>query len=623
MSEGTGSPPESIRENWEAQKTDDEKLRAMFVHHVEMYRLPGDPPLTQNDIERYVESADALIASVDVERGLFDHDLAVQLRWAWRIDQAPEADQPRLRAHVTEIIEHGFEKENGFWTGLAAVNLIDQAPEADQPRLRAHVTEFVERSLENPGFLVRLAAADLIDQAPEADQPRLRAHVTKLVKQGFAERDPGVRSAFAELIGHAPEADRTRLIELGFSDEIDVVHSTVAQHIGEAPEADRTELIKRGLRDSYFFSRGVAAEAIGRAPEADRTELIELGLKNENYFARFTAAKAIGRAPEADRTRLIEESFKKDDFDVRYEAAQAIGHAPEADQPRLQRRILELIARGFEDKTLSGRLFAAKLISLAPEADRTRLIQEGFGVRDDDVRREAAKCIGHAPEADRARLVERGLSDSSAPVRRDAARFFNDVPEADRARLIALHPQGIDALQTLASTTPLYEHAPKKFFRALFKKTGSDTTLLDTVPGDPENTLRERLIIRHLTLDSVLSWKSAYEAAEFWKAKGFDYVPIEPIVKVTKKKEATAVNAFTRVLRGPSVMTWEATVNLYGAEIDAQVEKLRQALVELGVTHGHLHDGNFIVLFDRDEKGEAILTRPPRVYVIDFDQATS
>ena len=592
MIEGAESPLESSKENREPPKTDGEKLRVMFAHNAEMYRLPGDPSLTPRDIERYTKSAEALDSEVDLERDLQDKDFAVQLRSAGLIDRAPEADQPRLRALLTGIIDQGFEKDRGFFVGFIAAGLIDHAPEIDKVRLRTHITKLIEHGLENQGFPVRLAAAGLIDRAPEIDQPRLRAGITELVTQGFTNRDPRVFSTIASLIIYAPEADRAKLIEQGLNNEFNEVRFASAELIIHAPEADRVKLIEQGLRDAYFFTREIIAKAIISAPEADRTRLIELGLGD-----------------------ILPE--------VRCEAAKAIVHTPEEEQTQLRARVGKRIEQDFEAQEFKIRVAATELIRYVSETDQMMLIERGFGDRDPDVRREAAKLIDQAPEADRARLIEQGFRDRAPNVRREAARFFSSIPEADRARLIALLPQGIDALQTLASTTPLYKNTPEKFFRARFEKTGSGTTLLDTVPGDPENTLRERLIIRHVTIDPVLSWKSAYEAADFWKAKGFEYVPVEPLVKFTQKKDPTMVDAFTRVLRGPSVITWEATINLYAAEIDAQVEKLRRALGELGIKHGHLHGGNFIVLFDRDEKGEVILTRPPRVYVIDFDQAKS
>jgi len=57
--------------------------------------------------------------------------------------------------------------------------------------------------------------------------------------------------------------------------------------------------------------------------------------------------------------------------------------------------------------------------------------------------------------------------------------------------------------------------------------------------------------------------------------------------------------------------------------INDQVKKIEKALETLGVSHGHLHKGNFVVYFDRNEEGEPILENPPRVYAIDFDQAVS
>ncbi len=53
------------------------------------------------------------------------------------------------------------------------------------------------------------------------------------------------------------------------------------------------------------------------------------------------------------------------------------------------------------------------------------------------------------------------------------------------------------------------------------------------------------------------------------------------------------------------------------------MKRIESALQELGVAHGHTHFGNFVLVFVRDAKGEPDLSHPPRVYVIDFDQAVS
>ena len=258
-----------------------------------------------------------------------------------------------------------------------------------------------------------------------------------------------------------------------------------------------------------------------------------------------------------------------------------------------------------------------------------QLIEQGLKDGDPDVRQQIAGLIGQAPEADRARLgqrlvtiIEQGLKDDDPDVRRQAAESISQAPEADRARLIEAVIADNPEIRTVSTSTPLYKSHSHRFFRGKFAKSGSGTTLLDIVPGQLENSLRERLIIRHIGLGPYLSWRDIYENAEAWQAAGFDYVPIEPIVKVVGEKRLT-VDAFTRVLRGPSVASWKQTTGLHRTEIDRQIEAINATLEKLGLVHGHPHENNFIVLFDRDERDEPIIDRPPRVYMIDFDAAVS
>ncbi|KKR67602.1 MAG: hypothetical protein UU08_C0013G0002 [Candidatus Uhrbacteria bacterium GW2011_GWE2_40_58] len=141
---------------------------------------------------------------------------------------------------------------------------------------------------------------------------------------------------------------------------------------------------------------------------------------------------------------------------------------------------------------------------------------------------------------------------------------------------------------------------PQGFFRKQFEKTGSGTTLLG-------GELKERVIVRSIEPQTLMSWKAAFENREFWKAKGFEIVPVEPIVGIKpSKKGIKEVHVFTRVIPGPSVAKWEV-----------------DGLAELKIEHGHLHDNNFVLYFHRTPDGKADLSKPPMVYVIDFDQAIS
>ncbi len=200
------------------------------------------------------------------------------------------------------------------------------------------------------------------------------------------------------------------------------------------------------------------------------------------------------------------------------------------------------------------------------------------------------------------------------------------LPDSERAALLDLRPDLMQPVKDFAGKTPLYADKDSPFLKEEFKKDGSRTVLLDVVPGDEAATLKERVIRRIIPLGAYLTWEKVYEAGSFWEEKGFDYVPIEPIVRVRQNSENSMLtDVSTRVISGPSFGKWKKTQGApYVDEIEKQVGEIKKNLDELGIDHGHLHDGNFVLLFERASKTGAIdLTHPPRVYAIDFDQSQS
>ena len=246
--------------------------------------------------------------------------------------------------------------------------------------------------------------------------------------------------------------------------------------------------------------------------------------------------------------------------------------------------------------------------------------------------------IQYAPADTRAGLMEKCFNDDDVIVRRAAVQMIQYAPKDERSKLMELRkkmnppqPDKPDTqnipnryLQTLATETPLYRQRTKRFFKRAFHKSGSGTTLLDIVPGQEDNSLKERVIIRHITAQSYFSWRKAFEASGYWKQHGFDYVPVEPIVSVKPTKGSfTHVDVYTRVIKGPSVAVWKKNDGSFIQEIDHQVKQITTGLYELGIEHGHTHEGNFVLYFQQKEDGTADLSQPPRIYVIDFDQAVS
>lgn len=159
-----------------------------------------------------------------------------------------------------------------------------------------------------------------------------------------------------------------------------------------------------------------------------------------------------------------------------------------------------------------------------------------------------------------------------------------------------------------------------RFYRRQFQKTGSDTVLLG------EDNLFNRIILRIVPVSAFVNWMNAYAAYKIWQEAGFNYVPIEPIVRASIiKGNSNNVRVFTGVLG--------VTVNRYlqmsfvepqdKKYVTDQVEKIQETLLRMGVNHGHPHLNNFCVVHERTSDGEIDWSKPPRVYCIDFDQSDS
>jgi len=153
--------------------------------------------------------------------------------------------------------------------------------------------------------------------------------------------------------------------------------------------------------------------------------------------------------------------------------------------------------------------------------------------------------------------------------------------------------------------------------RQEFPKYGSRTVLLG-------GTLVNNAILRIIPNYAFVSWMKAYSAVEDWKKAGFDYVPIEPILKTSASENGRDVRVYTGVL-GVSVENYLKmyTNTEFHKSVEKQVKTIRETLTSMGIEHGHLHYRNFCVLHERTPEGEIDWTKPPRVYCIDFDQAKS
>jgi len=230
--------------------------------------------------------------------------------------------------------------------------------------------------------------------------------------------------------------------------------------------------------------------------------------------------------------------------------------------------------------------------------------------------------IPYTPETKRLGLIHEILTKATdLKTRHQVLKQAKSLNLEDRDSLNKTLLEGKESFfKNLATKTPLYDKTPNRFRKWDFLKDGSFTTLLDKVPQG--ESLKGRAIIRTIPEISYLAWVEAFSAYEIWKARGFEYVPIEQIIRAKRTDRPLRIDVATQVL-GPAAGTWIKAGGPFAGEILEQIDKIKETLNELGVNHGHLHEYNFCLYFYKSEDGDVDLTRPPRVYCIDFDQSLS
>ena len=304
--------------------------------------------------------------------------------------------------------------------------------------------------------------------------------------------------------------------------------------------------------------------------------------KKDKSFDRWK--NQIEQTPVNERAGLIQQGLDNPDPAVQLACTAMIGWAPGNEQAGLQVKVLEIIRRGLDNP-------------------------------DPAVQRVCADMIGRAPANERAGLIRQGLDNPDPAVQLACVAMIWQAPENERAALVnVLKEKGLDILLIRPSLYKGLKMAPERFQRVKFSKTGSETTLL-------RGKLEYKVIVRQLTPEAFLPWQKLYDDHQLWHNNDFDYVPIEPIFSFRLNRRTGLVNVYTGVL-DLNLDDWKKISNDFIPELDQDRDTILKTLNEMHISHGHAHDANFCLRFDR-EQGNPVLSKKPRIYLIDFDQAVS
>ena len=599
----------------------------IFARFPEMYRLPGDPQLTLKDRERFLKSPETVsVDPKDIQKGMADkEDYELRARALGLTSLLSGGDQ-------AEFLQIGLHDPEYLVQERVAEVVLETLPMIPS-------TLFLE-VLKSLSVANKLGMLSRVSQEYVQSSVEILHHVTDEIKEKMIDPVYFVRRDANKCFFLIPESLRAEVLISSFKNTKGDIHRSLSQLVSFVPVADQEsvrevilELIHGAFqkKDNTYQERLLGIMMISEAPENMRAQLIRKSLDLDDSKSREVAFNQVPSVPSQEKKGLVKQGLADAHGFLSLRAVELSLLLSPEEQASLQGEIEKVILLRLQDTSSTIYHRALNSIGRLPESKLLEVMRQQLEDEDPDVRIRVLELFYHLPSEQQKPLASRMLSaledgmreqeDQDVPTK--ASKLLSLFSEEERSRLLHLNPVFLKKLQDLATGSPLYKGYPEPFFRKTFRKTGSGTTLFDRVPGQPDHTFRERLIERHIEVLPYEAWRKIYEAASFWKEHGFDYVPVEPIVQASFDASTLRMDVFTRVLKGPSFGKWESQTDLYEDEINNQIEVIKSALKEFDLEHGHLHHGNFVLLFERDVKGEVVLEKLPRVYVIDFDQASS
>ena len=248
------------------------------------------------------------------------------------------------------------------------------------------------------------------------------------------------------------------------------------------------------------------------------------------------------------------------------------------------------------------------------------------------------------------RLNSKGVpgTEEAIPILEDYLKmpeFYKHYSGRFMGYMVPLARNTLYLISRRAEHNPLYSrHSTDKHFtdtgrnvvaRREFIKEGGKTILL----GGKQIG---KAVIKIVSEESFSAWKKAFTSEGFWRSKGFEYVPVEPILGIKKTMKLRAKKYTAKVAEGEKERWYETqkggetiyavatrvlgpTLRGYEYRLEKSVRdrligdknRIIGGITELGIEYApewrkHAHDDNFCLMFYKNT---------PRLYIIDFDHA--
>jgi hypothetical protein len=432
------------------------------------------------------------------------------------------------------------------------------------------------------------AAPELIRMLPFLSEG-IREEVASLVFEKVPQKEV---SKLVEVLVYMPEEFREDIARLALEKAPQKIAPKLMTSLRYMPEGIREGIARLALEKAPQEAVFRLMNSLEHLPKVIREDIARLALEKAPQEAVSGLREILSYVPEEIREDIARLALKK---------------APQEAAPKLMESLKYLPEEIRED-------IARLALERGPQETALELMMNLEYLRE-EIREDIAHLVFEkVPQVSQEAIFEFMMSwrfeDIEGVSEEVKTQFMEIIQTTERNRLI--ESESINPI--------LYKEIngmEEQFSRKEFPKTGTRTVLLG-------GTLINNAILRIIPSHAFIAWMKAYSAVEDWKKAGFDYVPIEPILKASLCKDDENVRVYAGVL-GISV---EKYLKMYfnrehHQNVMQQVLDIKEVLEKVGIGHGHEHYGNFCVLHNRTPKGEIDWNTPPRIYCIDFDQSNS
>ncbi|NCU29515.1 hypothetical protein EOM60_02800 [Candidatus Saccharibacteria bacterium] len=380
------------------------------------------------------------------------------------------------------------------------------------------------------------------------------------------------------------------------------------------------------------FTRNIIKQVLNKPASAYSLDDLDIWLDLQRI--PFTEPNNIPDEIRKELSVLIEQTLDQKEFieDAQLEyAIKTIPHAHPDSIPNLIAKSLEIDPRGWSDL----RVISAMNIPSAKPDDIPELITEALSNPSLSIVTKiiAIRASRYASPSDMTKLQKKISNWVETEVNYGFLSNLN--PENLLKAIPYVHPSDAPGLlarimQIPRSKVYAEQNARKPLgvtISPLHEQAGSDINWLEKTGSDTYVLPREYdASIRIIKTDCALSWAKAFRNWPTWYKAGFNYVPVEDMLWVGPTANKKLVAVTTSNLHGRSLEAFYSSGSpliRFIKELEDMKNTIITTLEDLNIEHGHLHNGNFVVVPYTTLEGDVDETKCPRLYVIDFDQATS